>query len=399
MKSVGLIVEYNPFHNGHLHHLTQSKALTHADVVIVVMSGHFTQRGEPTVVSKWQRTQMALHNGADLVIELPYVYSTQHASLFAHGAVSILNHLHVDSLVFGSECGDLNALHHLHSIKQSNEFKALLTKHLSNGHNVPRASELALKTLHGDTFKAMPNDTLGLYYLEALQNMQSDIIPFTIKRVHNDYHDTTPQHHLIASATSIRQLRQNKQSFDSYVPESVATLLKQDATLSETIHDFEHYFSFLKQTILTLRPEHLSTIHDITEGLEYRLYDAMLTSSSFEQFLNLVKTKRYTRTRIQRICAHILTHTTKDFVAHLTLSNPVPYLRVLGTTPAGRAYLKRVKHDVTVPIYSTFNAKASPMLHHELAVTAAYSAILSPHEANDLIQQEFKQFPLHVEAF
>ncbi len=398
MKSVGLVVEYNPFHNGHLYHLTKSKALVEADVVIVVMSGHFTQRGEPTVVNKWLRTEMALFNGADLVVELPYAYSVQHASLFAHGAISILEHLKVDEVVFGSECGEIDILKSHQAFIQSEAYQQAFQSFLSTGDSVPRASEKALQQLmQHQSFKAAPNDTLGLHYLNAIDQLQANIIPKTIQRIHSHYHETAPVHDAIASATSVRALRQAHESITSYVPKTVATSLAQDESITGVYHDFEAYFPMLKQKILTLTPFHLVQIHDMEEGLEYRLYDAMMKSQSFDEFMNHVKTKRYTRTRIQRICAHILTHTTKDYIASLHLSKPAPYVRILGTTQAGRHYLKQIKKEVTVPIYSKFSSKAHPMLLHEQAVTAAYSAILPEPHCASLNKREYLQFPLHID--
>ena len=399
LKSVGLIVEYNPFHNGHLHHLMQSQLISQADVVIVVMSGHFTQRGEPVVTSKWERTEMALLNGADLVVELPYVYSTQHASLFALGAISILNHLHVDTVVFGSECGDIDTLKHYQHVMASSTYQQDFKAFLTTGDSVPRASEKALaKHFEHSNFKASPNDTLGLHYLNAINQLQASIIPQTIQRIHSDYHELHPSHHDITSATSVRALRASNQSFTSYVPSSVETILTQAFNQSGVIHDYEAYFPFLKQAVLTLTPHGLHEIHDVTEGLEHRLYQAMLASSSFESFISAVKTKRYTTTRLQRICAHILTHTTKAQIASYCLEAGVPYLRLLGTTPTGRRYLKSIKKQLTIPLYSNFSAKAPRMLNHELAVTAAYSAPLPESLKTQLIQREYIQFPLHVES-
>ncbi len=398
MKSVGLIVEYNPFHNGHLYHLMQSKVISEADVVIVVMSGHFTQRGEAVVTSKWSRTEMALSNGADLVVELPYAYSTQHASLFALGAISILNHLHVDSVVFGSECGNIETLREYQHLLASDDYQQQFKHFLSLGHSVPRASEKAMNAhLQQTTFKASPNDTLGLHYLNAIDTLQASIVPQTIKRLHSDYHEQTPLHHEITSATSVRSLRAQGESIASYVPSTVHQLLEQDIKTSDVIHDFEVYFPFLKQKVLTLTPTGLHEIHDMTEGLEHRIYQAMLSSSSFHEFIAAVKTKRYTLTRLQRLCAHILTHTTKAQIASYELEAGATYIRVLGTTTLGRRYLKSIKKQLTIPLFSTYSSKVPAMLTHELAVTAAYSAPLPEPLATHLIEREYKQFPLHIE--
>lgn len=398
MKATGLIVEYNPFHNGHLYHLTESLKQSQADVLIVVMSGHFTQRGEPTIVNKWERAKMALLNGADLVVELPYVYSCQSADLFAKGAVSILTHLRVNELIFGSESGNINELLTLDRIMQEDQFQKKLKQQLKAGLSLPKAGAATLESFNlNHELATSPNNTLGLYYLKAIRELNSPITAGTLTRIHSDYRDLAPTHHAISSATSIRNLSEKGQAIDAFVPKNVAHLLKEHYELTATYHTWEAYFPFLKQKILTLTPKGLLGIHDVEEGLENRLYAAMIKSSSFEEFMNHVKTKRYTRTRIQRICAHILTQTEKTWIRALQIENGAPYVRILGSTPTGKRYLKQIKKEVTVPIYSKFELKAHEILKHEQAVTAAYSAILPEPLCTQLNQEEYMNFPLHIE--
>ncbi|MDE5977719.1 MAG: nucleotidyltransferase [Turicibacter sp.] len=398
MKATGLIVEYNPFHNGHLYHLTQSMKQSQADVLIVVMSGHFTQRGEPTILNKWDRAKLALANGADLVIELPYAYSCQHAELFAKGAVSILTHLHVNELIFGSESGNIDELIQLEEITKAETFQKEVQKWVKTGLSLPKAHTKALETFNlQKELGSSPNNTLGLYYIRAIHDLNSPIKVGTVARIHSDYRDQVPTHHQITSATSIRNLREQKEDFSSFVPRNVLDLLEENYNQTNTYHTWETYFPFLKQKILTLTPTHLVHIHDMEEGLENRLYSTMISCSSFEEFINTVKTKRYTRTRLQRICANILTHTTKDWILHLSLTKGVPYIRILGATPTGKKYLKFIKKEVEVPIYSKFDSKAHTMLKHEQSVTAAYSSILPEPYCTNLNRAEFKNFPQHFE--
>ncbi|MGL4338786.1 MAG: nucleotidyltransferase, partial [Turicibacter sp.] len=394
----GLIVEYNPFHNGHLYHLEESKQQTNADVIVVVMSGHFTQRGEPAVLNKWERTKMALLNGADLVIELPYVYSCQHADLFAKGSVSILTHLNVFELVFGSESGNIDELSQLETLTNTKDFQNRLKNYLNQGYSLPNANKLVLEELQQDTSIAtLPNNTLGLYYMRAINQLNSSIIPGTVLRLHSQYNETNPNHHHIASATSVRNLRENQSPYSSYVPETVEKILDEHTAKTGVFHTWEAYFPFLKQKILTLTPTHLKLIHDVEEGIENRLYGAMLKSSNFSEFMSHVKTKRYTSTRIQRICCHILTHTTKSFISEMDLNTGAPYVRILGTTNVGRQYLKSIKKDISVPIYSKFDSNGHKALKHEQSVTAAYSAILPEPYCTELNKREFSQFPLHID--
>lgn len=398
MKATGLIVEYNPFHNGHLYHLTQSVKQSNADVLIVVMSGHFTQRGEPTILNKWDRTKMALANGADLVVELPYAYSCQHADLFAKGAVSILTHLHVNELIFGSESGNIDELIELDAITSENNFQKTIHKWVQTGLSLPMAHAKALEEFNlKPELGTSPNNTLGLYYLRAIRELNSSIRPDTLIRIHSDYRDVIPTHDQISSATSIRNLREQGEDFTAFVPKNVQEILMNHYNQTKTYHSWETYFPFLKQKILTMTPKHLAQFHDVEEGIENRLYSAMIKSTSFEAFIEAVKTKRYTRTRIQRICANILTHTTKEFIQELQLSTGAPYIRLLGATSTGKKYLKHIKKEVCVPIYSKFDAKGHPMLKHEQGVTGAYSCILPEPHCTHLNISEFSNFPLHFE--
>lgn len=391
MKAVGLIVEYNPFHNGHLHHLRESQKLTPGYVVIAVMSGHFTQRGEPAVVDKWRRTQMALDTGIDLVVELPYAYSTQHAALFAKGAVSILSHLKADCLIFGSEIGNISQLQQLEALTVSSPFQTLLKKHLATGLSLPKAQIQALTDLGMPPHMAkQPNNTLGLHYLRAIRELDAPIVPETIPRIHSAYSETAPNHESITSATAIRSLLAEGAEMGAYVPESTLKRLTPEAV----IPNWEPYFASLRLKILTLGLDGLREIHDMKEGLEHRFYEAALTAENFEALMATVKSKRYTRTRLQRICAHILTGTTATFIQAMELSNPAPYVRILGMSGAGRQYLKNIKKEMTVPIYSKFHQQGHPMLKHEQQVTAAYGSVLSPSRWTELNVKEFSQYPV-----
>lgn len=397
MKATGIIVEYNPFHNGHLYHLKQSLKQSNGDVLVVVMSGHFTQRGEPAVINKWERTKMALECGADLVIELPYVFSCQYAELFAKGAVSILTHLDVNDLIFGSESGKIDELTSLELICRSESFQSKLHEFIKLGFSLPLAHQKTLESLNLDsTLSTLPNNTLGIYYIRAIHDLNSPLIPGTIKRCHSDYHDVLPTHDQISSATSIRHLRENKKSYVNYVPKKVHDILEENYELTQTYHNWESYFPYLKQKILTLTPKNLKSIHDVEEGIESRIYSSMMISTNFEEFMTHLKTKRYTRTRLQRICANILTHTTKEIANELT--NGAPYIRILGASNIGRNYLKLKKKQITIPIYSKFDSKGHPFLLHEQAVTAAYSCILPEPHCTNLIQAEFKNFPIFLES-
>jgi len=398
MKALGLIVEYNPFHNGHLYHLKQSLKQSQAEVVVVVMSGHFTQRGEPTILDKWTRTKLALEHGADLVIELPYIYSCQHAELFAKGAISILTHLQVNALIFGSESGSISELIGLENLIRLPEFQQKLKTYIKTGLSLPKAQALALIDFQQKSeVITAPNNTLGLYYIKAIRELNSPITAQTLTRIHSDYRDITPTHHQIGSATSIRRLREKQLDFASYVPDNVQHYLSRHFQEVKTFHTWENYFPFLKQSVLTLTPNQLRHIHDMEEGLEHRFYSAALKSLTFFEFIEIVKTKRYTRTRIQRICTHILTYTLKQQMKDFELHKQAPYIRLLGFSTKGKQYLKKIKKEIAVPIYSKFEAKGHPLLKHEQKVTAAYSAILPEPHCTNLNVAEFSNNPIQFE--
>lgn len=395
MNSVGIIVEYNPFHNGHLHHLRQSAALTGAQAVIAVMSGHFTQRGEPAVISKWERTQMALAGGADLVVELPYAFSCQHGDLFAKGAISLLDHLKVSHLVFGCEGGSLELLKELDLLSCQPHFQARIRHWLKEGRSLPAARQAALAEAGRESDLAdLPNNTLGLAYLKALRETGSDIVPHALPRLHSSYHDPVPGHASIASATAVRRLREAGQPYHDYVPKTSGDLLDRHLAQTGAFHTWEHYFPFLKLKILTLGKARLAGIHDMEEGLESAFYRAALESGSFETFMTAIKSRRYTRTRLQRICAHILTGTTKEQISGFSLDSGADSLRILGFSTQGRQYLNTIKKEVSIPIFSKFSASAPPILKHELAVTGAYGAILPEPAWSQLCQREYQQPPL-----
>ena len=387
MKALGLIVEYNPLHNGHIHHIKQSIKKSNPDITIAVMSGHFTQRGEPTLTNKWNRTKMALEQDIDIVIELPYAYSNQSADLFAKGAISILTHLQIDEIIFGSESGNIEELTNLETLTRSPEFQNNIKTHIKSGLSLPKAYAKENAKLDN-----LPNNTLGIHYIKAIKDLNSTITPQTLTRTNSNYNDPTPNHSQIASATAIRNLLIQNQDITPYTPTSTSQILEQDPYTH--IQTWHHHYKTLKQKILTQSPKQLSQIHDITEGLEHRLISCALKNSNFDSFLSGVSTKRYTNTRIMRICANILTNTRKSDITTWNLDQGAPYIRILGLNKSGATYLKKIKKHIQIPIISKFTQNAHPMLKHEIKITAAYANTLpEPHYTN-LIKQEYTQIPI-----
>lgn len=398
MKSVGVIVEYNPLHNGHVYHLSQSKESTNADVVIAVMSGQFLQRGEPAVVPKHIRAKLALQAGADLVIELPYSYSTQHATLFAKGAVSILDSLKCDTLCFGSEEGKIDSFYELIDQKKqlTSSINSSIRSLLDKGMSYPSAYSTALQT-NLETSKldvSLPNNILGIHYLESIQHFSSKMQGTTIKRIASNYHDEEANHQSIASATAIRKiLKHEDNSISSFVPSFTKNAIESYINEYEILHSWNEYLPFLKYRLLTTNLEDLSEIYEAVEGLERRVIDAILKCSNYEDLMTKIKTKRYTWTRIQRLLTHLLTNTSKFEMNSILESDRVPYIRLLGMSSKGKSYLNANKKQIESPIYTTINQANQKVLSTDLKATHAYASILSMKNQQKLIRTEYSLYP------
>lgn len=310
---LGIVSEYNPFHNGHIRHLELSKQLTKTDFTVAVMSGNFVQRGDTALVDKWTRTEMALKSGIDLVIELPTVYAISSAENFADGAVKILNSLGVvDYLSFGSEIGEISPLNDVASIlyREPKEFSSLITAQLKSGLSYPRAREIALSQFFGTSKKYTevlnnPNNILGVEYLKSIKKHRSHIKPLTIKRDYSDYNSTTVKNG-IASATAIRTMLQNNKNIHRVVPFQTYELLDECKQNGKIITDLS---VFEKEILYILRKMTLSEIAalpDVSEGLENRIKLAANTVNNLNDLISNIKTKRYTQSRIQRILLYAL---------------------------------------------------------------------------------------------
>lgn len=407
MKSLGVIVEYNPFHNGHLFHFAESKRITGAEVVIAVMSGQFLQRGEPALVSKWTRTKMALANGIDLVVELPYAFATQKAEIFASGSISILSGLKCDSVCFGSEQGNIQDFER--TIELMNEhrdvYDLFVQEFISKGYSFPKASSLAFLRLTENKEKVLdltqPNNILGFHYVKAIQEQKSSIQPCTIERTGAGYHDPDFNDTPIASATSIRKHlfdhSGNIEKVQRFVPKPTFELLGRYKEHVGSFHQWEDYFTLLKYRILCSTPSELSEIYEVEEGLEHRLIHTMKESSTFHEFMTKLKTKRYTWTRLQRMCTHILTNTKKNMMLDVSSSKQSEYIRLLGMTKRGQAYLKQIKKEVEMPILSKISGVDSPMLDMDIRATNTYAMKFQEPARSDWMLQEFSKPPIRYE--
>ncbi|TXC92068.1 nucleotidyltransferase [Metabacillus litoralis] len=403
MNVLGLIVEYNPFHNGHLYHLKESVKKTNANVVIAVMSGNFLQRGEPSIISKWKRTEMALLNGVDLVIELPYVFATQKAETFANGAVSILDALHCDSLCFGSESGEINPFLQTTQflLQHQIEYDELIKKHVQTGVSFPKALTLAFQELAGDQEildLSLPNNILGFHYVSAIYKQKSKIKPYTVKRSSAGYHDETFTSPTIASATSIRKTLFSSESEElkirNYVPPETLERINKYKSENTLLHNWESYFQYLKYSILTMSKEEIQSIYEVEEGLENRILKFIIQSTSFHELMEKLKSKRYTWTRLQRVCTHILTNTTKQEMKDITELSP--YIRLLGMTEKGQKYLNSIKKDVPIPLISKVSSFQHPLLDIDIRASYTYNMIFQEPNRSLRLQDEYTTPPIRI---
>jgi len=359
---LGIIGEYNPFHNGHKYHLEQSKKLAKADYTVAIISGNFVQRGNVSLIDKWAKTDMAISNGIDLVLELPTIYSVSSAENFAHGAVTILDSLDIiDYLSFGSELCDINVLNMCADVltEQPIAFTNLLKHELAKGISFPKARENALLMYLNDVRKyagalSSPNNILAIEYLKSLKRIRSIIKPISIKRIGSNYNDTEIDvSGKFASATAIRQklIDDKPQGLSKLMPSSsyrilYNTILKGHYVKDLVVFEKEILYALRKMTI-----SEIANLPDVTEGLEHNIKNAANSCNTLSEFLNIIQTKRYTNTRIQRILLYALLGITKN---DMKISQKIkPYARVLGFNSKGRDLLSTIASNKNIDIVTS----------------------------------------------
>lgn len=352
-KVLGIVCEYNPFHNGHLYHIIQSKKITGANYTIAIMTGNFAQRGDVSIIDKWSKAEMALLCGVDLVIELPVLYSVSSAENFADGAIKILNSLKiVDNISFGSETKDINLLDRIAEVlcNEPKEYRTLLSHELSKGLSYPKARENALMMYLNDVRRfanvmSSPNNILGIEYLKALRKSKSNILPICIPRIGTGHNDTTYSKN-IANATTIRNLiatnQYNSLDFKRLVPISTYSILTENIKRGHVVNSLTNYEKEILYTFRKMSLEEIADLPDVSEGLEYKLKNAANSCNSLVEFFNIVSSKRYAKTRISRILVYGLLGITKKDIA--LSKSTIPYVRILGFNENGRNLLSSIAH-------------------------------------------------------
>lgn len=408
MSVIGIIAEYNPFHNGHLYLLQKSKELTGANFSIAVMSGNFLQRGEPAFWNKWERTKMALLSGIDLVIELPFVFATQDAGGFAEAGIRLLNSLGiVDYIAFGCENNNLELFLRLAELINNNHFliKDIEKEEIKKGFNFPNIREKIITSLFINQYRDCtkysleeiksvlnnPNNILALEYVISLQKTNSSIKALPIKRIGSDFNQNKLEGKF-SSATAIREtikeyysnlqnkllLEKTKDAVPVSTYSSIINQLKND--INPILYsDFEQMiFSKLRSISI----DDLKKINGIDEGLENKIKKASLTTTDLEGLISTIKSKRYTRTRIQRMIIHCLLNLTKQEVKSFSNFGPL-YFRILGLSNKGQDILRKAKATASLPFIQklkTFyqhnkkidNRKVLKMIDYDIKATDQY---------------------------
>ncbi|MCQ2080023.1 MAG: nucleotidyltransferase [Lachnospiraceae bacterium] len=366
-----IISEYNPFHLGHQYHIKKTRDLTSSKYVISLMSGSFVQRGEPAVFDKYTRAKMALLNGADLVIELPTIYATQSASNFAQGAVNLLNSLNcVDYLSFGSECGDIDELTKNANMiaNLTDEDNLAIKEYLKDGLSYPIALSKIISDSNNINVLNNSNNILAIEYIKSLKITKSLINPVTIKREGASYNETSLFSGSYASATAIREAILNKEDFSPFIPDNIVSLFTNPVSLNDFSDTLFYKLNSIKETGFTM-------YEDINEEISNRIIKNLNNFKDISSFIETIKSKNYTYTRISRCLLHILLDIKNND------SKILPsYARILGFKKDAKELLGILKENSSIPLISKLaDASIDSSLMKDIDSTNLYSYISKTH--------------------
>lgn len=387
VKACGIVVEYNPFHNGHSYHITQAKKYSRAEVIVAVMSGNFLQRGEPAICDKWLRTNAALANGVDLVVELPLAWSVQAADYFAKGAIEILQALDCSWLCFGTDTkdhfdyADFAAFSQRNQVVINQEFQNLTAKNYSYSQKM----NTVYQKLYPEFASSVdaPNHILGISYAKEVATYHTPMKLLPIPRKGAAFHSEYLRGQQLASATAIRTGFKAGEKIAPFVPEETQAALARGAV------DWETLWPYLRYQITAQDTCQLANLYQMTEGLEYRLKAAIKEADSFKEFVEKLKTKRYTQTRLQRLLCYVLLNISTREIKQAWQNN---YIHVLGYTDKGKKYLKQVNKHTPLPILSRIGKNDSKKYELSLRGDAVYQL------ANAKIcEQNFGRIPIFYE--
>lgn len=369
MDIIGIIAEYNPFHNGHIYHINKIKELYPNSIIILILNGYFLERGEISIESVKNKTLLALNNNVDIVVELPFIFGSNSADIFSDASLELLHYLGVKKIIFGSESGDVNKLYDMANISLNKNYDSKVKEYLKKGINYPTALNLALKTNINT-----PNDLLGLSYIKTILKNKYDIQAIAIKRT-NDFHDIKNDSNIV-SASNIRNKILNKEDINKYVP----------TTKYINKIDYDLYFNLLKYKIIN--DDNLDKYLTVDEGIDNRLKKVINECNNINDLINKTKSKRYTYNRINRMFIHILIGLTKKD-KDKCLKNE--YIRLLGFNDKGKKYINSIKKDTNIPIVSSLKNINSTIKDYNVKAYEIYNMlvdedILEFEKSNKIIQ-------------
>lgn len=357
MQIIGIVTEYNPFHNGHLYQIKKIKEMYPDSVIIVAMSGNYTMRGEISVLDKWNKTNIAINNGIDIVLEIPFIYSNQSSDIFSYAALKMLNEFKIEKLVFGSETNNIDLLSLASSVQIDNKkFDSLVKDYMSKGYNYPSSIGKSIYELTGIKIKES-NDILGVSYIKEILKNKYNIKPISIKRTNN--FKTNTKKSTIISAYEIREFLNKNESIKEYVPNNVTPYIKKV--------DYEKLFNLIKYKVISEKNS-LNKYHLIDEGIENRIYEGVIKCDNYDDLVKYISNKRVTINKVNRILINIFVGLTKEEASNKELS----YIKILGLSKNGKKYYSKIKKDINIKVYTKFE---KDVMNTELKASYLYSII------------------------
>jgi len=357
MQIIGIVTEYNPFHNGHLYQIKKIKEMYPGSVIIVAMSGNYTMRGEISVLDKWNKTNIAINNGIDIVLEIPFIYSNQSSDIFSYAALKMLNEFKIEKLVFGSETNNIDLLSLASSVQIDNKkFDSLVKDYMNKGYNYPSSIGKSIYELTGIKIKES-NDILGVSYIKEILKNKYNIKPISIKRT-NNFKTNTKKSNII-SAYEIREFLNKNESIKEYVPNNVTPYIKKV--------DYEKLFNLIKYKVISEKNS-LNKYHLIDEGIENRIYEGVIKCDNYDDLVKYISNKRVTINKVNRILINIFVGLTKEEANNKELS----YIKILGLSKNGKKYYSKIKKDINIKVCNKFE---KDIMNTELKASYLYSII------------------------
>lgn len=357
MQVIGIVTEYNPFHNGHLYQIKKIKEMYSDSVIIVAMSGNYTMRGEISVLDKWNKTNIAINNGIDIVLEIPFIYSNQSSDIFSYAALKMLNEFKIEKLVFGSETNNIDLLSLASSVQIDNKkFDSLVKDYMSKGYNYPSSIGKSIYELTGIKIKES-NDILGVSYIKEILKNKYNIKPISIKRT-NNFKTNTKKSNII-SAYEIREFLNKNESIKEYVPNNVTPYIKKV--------DYEKLFNLIKYKVISEKNS-LNKYHLIDEGIENRIYEGVIKCDNYDDLVKYISNKRVTINKVNRILINIFVGLTKEEANNKELF----YIKILGLSKNGKKYYSKIKKDINIKVCNKFE---KDIMNTELKASYLYSII------------------------